>query len=109
MCYLGLGRTAAPAAPALRHPPAAPGLLGAYASTLVLTLTNPATILSFVAVFAGLGLAGGEGGYLAASVLVGGVFLGSALWWLILSGTVRGCSGPGSSRGPCVGLTCSRG
>ena len=54
----------------------------------MLTLTNPATILSFVAVFAGLGLAGGEGGYLAASVLVGGVFLGSALWWLTLSGTV---------------------
>ena len=30
---------------------------GAFASTFVLTLANPATILSFVAVFAGLGLA----------------------------------------------------
>lgn len=87
LCYLGL-RTLL-SRPAERSATAGgAGLLGAYASTLALTLTNPATILSFVAVFAGLGLAGGEGGYLAASVLVGGVFLGSALWWLILSGTV---------------------
>lgn len=57
---------------------------GAFASTVILTLANPATILSFVAIFAVLG------GNLAltadrASTMVLGVFLGSALWWLGLS------------------------
>ncbi len=68
------------------------GLLGAYASTLALTLTNPMTILSFAAIFAGLGLAGAAGNYASASTLVLGVFLGSAAWWFILSagaGAVR--------------------
>ena len=60
------------------------GWLSAYFSTLFLTLTNPMTILSFVAVFAGFGL-GTSADYLAASTLVLGVFAGSALWWLILS------------------------
>ncbi len=63
-------------------------LAGAYASTLGLTITNPTTILSFVAIFAGLGLVGEGGGYAAAAVLVAGVFSGSALWWLLLSGGV---------------------
>jgi threonine/homoserine/homoserine lactone efflux protein len=56
-------------------------------STLFLTLTNPITILFFVAVFAGLGLAAGND-YRSAVLLVLGVFLGSALWWLTLSGLV---------------------
>jgi threonine/homoserine/homoserine lactone efflux protein len=59
--------------------------LGAYASTFMLTLTNPMTILSFTAIFAsaGLGEAGLEYGH--ALTMVGGVFAGSAFWWLILS------------------------
>ena len=64
------------------------GLLGAYVSTFLLTLTNPITILSFAAVFAGLGAASAGAGYGAAAVLVLGVFAGSALWWLLLSGGV---------------------
>jgi threonine/homoserine/homoserine lactone efflux protein len=63
-------------------------LLAAYASTLGLTLTNPATILSFAIVFAGLGLATGSSDYADATLLVVGVFLGSASWWLLLSGGV---------------------
>jgi threonine/homoserine/homoserine lactone efflux protein len=87
LCYLGLKTAAArpaaePAAAARR------GLLGAYASTFALTLTNPATILSFVAIFAGAGLAGSGHAYGAASTLVLGVFMGSAAWWLLLSGGV---------------------
>ena len=63
------------------------GLAGAYFSTFLLTITNPLTILSFAAVFAGLGVsAGGDLG--ASAVLVLGVFLGSALWWFMLSGGV---------------------
>lgn len=56
-----------------------------FISTFFLTITNPMTILSFLAVFAGLGLSHIEGDYVQASVLVLGVFLGSALWWLTLS------------------------
>jgi arginine exporter protein ArgO len=58
------------------------GLVAAFGSVLLLTLANPATILSFFAVFAGLGIAGQSGRALA---LVAGVFLGSATWWLLLS------------------------
>jgi threonine/homoserine/homoserine lactone efflux protein len=65
------------------------GLLRAYALTFFLTLTNPVTILSFAAIFAGLGLANAEQSFLSAAVLVAGVFAGSALWWLTLSGGVN--------------------
>jgi threonine/homoserine/homoserine lactone efflux protein len=64
---------------------AAGGLLGAYASTLALTITNPATIISFAAVSAALGLGGGGGGYLLPGSLVAGVLAGSAAWWLVLA------------------------
>jgi len=64
------------------------GILGAYLSTLLLTLTNPTTILSFVAIFAGLGVASATRSYLTAALLVLGVFCGSALWWLVLSSGV---------------------
>ncbi len=60
-------------------------LIAAYSSILLLTLTNPTTIFSFLAVFTGLGLIGTSGNYLSAGILVLGVFIGSALWWLILS------------------------
>ena len=64
------------------------GLLSAFASTFFLTLSNPVTILSFAAIFAGLGLGGTGGSYVPAAILVLGVFVGSALWWLVLSGSV---------------------
>lgn len=84
LCWLG-GQTfcARPAETAAKSD--AQGLLPAYLSTFVLTLMNPMTILFFASVFsvAGLGKAAGSG--LAAATLVAGVFLGSALWWLILS------------------------
>ena len=59
-----------------------------FLMTLALTLTNPMTILSFTVIFAGLGLGATTGDYLSAVALVLGVFVGSALWWLILSGGV---------------------
>jgi threonine/homoserine/homoserine lactone efflux protein len=84
LCYLGFTTVRAdPATEAARL--SSRGLWGAYASTLFLTLTNPATILSFIAIFAGLGLVGSSQSWGAALVLVIGVFLGSALWWLCLS------------------------
>jgi threonine/homoserine/homoserine lactone efflux protein len=73
--------------------------LGAFLSTAALTAANPSTILSFVAVFGALGLgAAAEGqGTGAAAAMVAGVFLGSALWWLVLSlgvSAARGRVGP---------------
>jgi threonine/homoserine/homoserine lactone efflux protein len=62
-------------------------LVGAYASTLALTLSNPMTILSFAGVFAGIGLGSTNAASTdAALVLVLGVFAGSATWWLVLAG-----------------------
>ena len=56
-----------------------------YVSVLLLTLANPMTILSFAAVFAALGPTTARHTGPAAALMVAGVFLGSALWWLILS------------------------
>lgn len=63
------------------------GLVSAYLTTLLYTLTNPTTIASFLGIFAGFDL-GATLNYGAASILVAGVFAGSAFWWLLLSTTV---------------------
>jgi putative LysE/RhtB family amino acid efflux pump len=62
-------------------------LAGTTAATFLLTIANPATILSFAAVFAGLGLAAVPG-IAGVGPVVAGVFAGSMLWWIILSGGV---------------------
>ena len=56
-----------------------------FLTTFFLTLTNPMTILSFVAIYASLGIVMEEGSYLSAALITLGVFIGSALWWIILS------------------------
>src|SRR3954469_24083996 len=58
----------------------------AYLETLFLTLTNPATIISFIGVYAGLGLGSKAQTHGSAASLTLGVFLGSAAWWMVLSG-----------------------
>lgn len=63
------------------------GLWGAYLSTVTLTLANPSTILSFIAIFASISLGGHGVGQTIALVL--GIFSGSALWWVVLSGTIH--------------------
>jgi threonine/homoserine/homoserine lactone efflux protein len=70
-------------------------LLGVYSSTLLLTLANPLTILSFTAIFAGLGVGHGvihleSRSHWTMGLLVSGVFLGSVTWWLFLSLLVGG-------------------
>lgn len=62
--------------------------LHAFITTFFLTVTNPATILSFVAIFAGLGIGTIQTNYLQAWLLVLGVLIGSAMWWLILSAMI---------------------
>ncbi len=85
LCYLGLRAILTrPANAASLNSPASH--VNAYSSTFFLTLTNPLTILSFAAIFAGLGLAAERHSYASAGLMVLGVFLGSSTWWLILSG-----------------------
>jgi len=62
------------------------GLLKDYLSTLFLTVTNPMTILFFIAVFAGLGLSKAVNGFSSIIQLVLGVFIGSGIWWMFLCG-----------------------
>lgn len=84
LCYLGV-RTfrSKPAADAAKA--AGNTLFRSYASTLMLTITNPMTIMSFLGAFAGLGMGDSQTGIASAVALVIGVFVGSALWWLALS------------------------
>ena len=87
LCYLGIKTL-------LTKPAQEPaevkkiGLLGSFISTFFLTVTNPITILSFAAIFAGLGLASSDNNFSSAGFLVLGAFCGSAAWWLLLSGVV---------------------
>lgn len=61
------------------------GLIGNFISTFVLTLTNPISLLAFTAIFAGLGYTGNKNGMITALLLVAGVFVGSAVWWVGLA------------------------
>jgi threonine/homoserine/homoserine lactone efflux protein len=56
-------------------------LLADYASTFALTITNPITILAFLAIFAGIGFSGADATLAGAASLVLGVWLGSLMWW----------------------------
>jgi threonine/homoserine/homoserine lactone efflux protein len=85
LCYLGI-RTLLSRPVEVANPVSKGSLASAYSSTFLLTLTNPLTILSFAAIFAGFGLVGESHSYLSAGIMVLGVFLGSTAWWLILSG-----------------------
>ena len=59
-----------------------------FVSTFLLTLTNPTTILSFLAVLAGLGMGGARASWLTL-LLVLGIFCGSMLWWILLVSVVN--------------------
>ncbi|MFZ9737549.1 MAG: LysE family translocator [Prochlorotrichaceae cyanobacterium] len=67
-------------------PTAPPSLWKNYSTTFLLTLTNPATILMFLGIFSGQPQLSSSG---QSTLLVLGVFVGSALWWLTLSSVVN--------------------
>ena len=95
LCWLGVKTLLSRPGDTPADAPAS-NLAVAYTSTFALTLTNPATILAFVAIFAGLGLAA-SGSYAEAAFVVLGVTLGSAFWWVMLAlgaGWLRTRSGP---------------
>lgn len=83
-----LGWRSLSAEPAVAAAPVgARDLVHTTAATFLLTIANPMTVISFAAIFAGLGLAqAGEG--TGAAIVVAGVFLGSLGWWFVLSGGV---------------------
>lgn len=83
LCYLGAKTFFAAPAQTTQKDEARKGLFSAYSSTVLLTLTNPATILMFGGIFASMGPSAAP----LSQVL--GVFVGSALWWLTLS-TITG-------------------
>ena len=64
--------------------PRAP-LAALFAGTVALTLANPGTILSFLAVFSALS---GRLAVASPAWMVAGVFVGSTLWWLLLAAGV---------------------
>ncbi|WP_454903609.1 LysE family translocator [Variovorax gossypii] len=87
LAWMGVQLLRAPAATKARDAADATTPLKAMLSVFLLTLANPMTILSFIAVFASIAT-GHVSGAPAAATMVLGVFLGSALWWLGLSSAV---------------------
>ncbi len=80
-----LGTSIYRAKPKQQPPPASVnGLLSAYATTFFLTFSNPVTILSFIAIYAGWHVESMSGRYVSAAILTSGVFIGSAFWWIAL-------------------------
>src|ERR1035437_2204386 len=57
-------------------------------STFLLTLTNPTTVLSFLAILAALGM-GNQRQWWLTVFLVGGIFCGSMVWWIVLGSIVN--------------------
>lgn len=88
LLYLGLKLLLTPYHESTELPNSDKKLFSIYTKTFLLTLTNPMTILSFTAIFAGLGLGSVHTDYIQAILLVLGIIIGSGLWWIILSSSV---------------------
>jgi threonine/homoserine/homoserine lactone efflux protein len=87
LLWFGLSTALRP--PAVRPAEAGPARgLATFATTFLLTLANPPTVMIFAAMFAGLGLAEAQGGSWPALAVVGGVLVGSGGWWLLFAGVV---------------------
>jgi threonine/homoserine/homoserine lactone efflux protein len=84
LLYLGIKCLVAKPVPVDETRQARTSHSAAFLSTLGLTLANPPTILAFAAIFAGLGLVSSSD-YASAAMVVLGVFLGSAAWWIVLA------------------------
>jgi threonine/homoserine/homoserine lactone efflux protein len=65
------------------------GLLSTTASTFLLTLSNPVTIFSFTAIFAASHIDTESINRLHISLLVGGIFIGSMVWWGVLTSILK--------------------
>lgn len=84
LCYLGLATFFAKVTTSANQE-SSTSLFRAFIVTFFLTLTSPMTILSFAGVYAGLGIGAGESQITGAMIITAGVFIGSGIWWVILS------------------------
>lgn len=90
LCFFGVRIFMA--RPATQAPPVKDsGSLSGYASTFFLTVTSPMTFPSFFAIYAGWGVKSLAGEYFSAAVLAVAIFLGTALWWLVLGTSLLRC------------------
>jgi threonine/homoserine/homoserine lactone efflux protein len=87
-CLLAIGTATILSRPPerTRQPVHAPNFTSAYISTIAITLANPMTIAGFIGIFTGFGVGLATTGLAQITWLVTGIFLGSAAWWLLLSG-----------------------
>jgi threonine/homoserine/homoserine lactone efflux protein len=88
LCLLAIGTATIRSHPhtRARTPDHAPNLPAAYLSTVAITLANPMTIAGFIGIFTVFGVGISTSGIAPIAWLVSGVLLGSAAWWLLLSG-----------------------
>jgi threonine/homoserine/homoserine lactone efflux protein len=77
--------------PALQVEPDSMSLLGDVTSAMALVMSNPITLLSFVPIFAGFGIARNETIGVQDWLLVTGILTGSAGWWFVLVSLVGLC------------------
>lgn len=86
ICYLGIKSLRVTPGTRSTEPDSKASALKSYMVTLLLTLSNPMTILFFLGVFSASGVLLS---YSSSNLpfLVGGVFLGSVLWWTFLTGS----------------------
>lgn len=64
-------------------------LLQDFVSTFLLAIFNPMTMIAFAGLFVTLGVTEVGESVDSAAILVIGVFLGSALWWIALASTAN--------------------
>ena len=60
-------------------------LISDFVSTFLLTLSNPLTVISFIAIFASLGLTHVSEKPVNTAILITGIFTGACGWWILLS------------------------
>jgi threonine/homoserine/homoserine lactone efflux protein len=88
LCLLAIGVATLRSRPPTRtrQPVHAPNFTAAYVSTIAITLANPITMAAFIGIFTGFGVGLATTGIAQIAWLLAGIFVGSAAWWLLLSG-----------------------
>jgi threonine/homoserine/homoserine lactone efflux protein len=85
LCYIGIATLNSKPIDDKHQNPVSQSLIRVFATTFFLTLTNPLTFLAFTAIYAGLSINLEEEAILSILLLTGGIFIGSAMWWSLLS------------------------
>ena len=91
LVYMGLkiAFSSLNAKPAEENPKGKTGFISAFTSIFFLTLSNPMTILFFAALYTGTSIMQVSGSLLKAGQFGLSIFIGSSIWWLLLTGGVN--------------------